>query len=394
MIDIINNKSKLLGDDLKEEIKSGSRLRIAASCFSIYAYAALKEELEKIEELEFLFTTPTFLSEQVSDNIKKEKREFYIPKFSESGICGTDFEIRLKNQMTQKAIARECADWIRNKVKVKTLKESVTTQSMINISSQGSYVHYTPVDGFTTADLGYERNDSKLIGIMKTDIPEQSKFFPSRLEKYEEKYQIDLQSEDKNANSLGQGLTRQMNRENGIKKLMTISLLKRLESSVYSFRLTLESLLETNQTTLRLINSFLAGNKSAGIDKELFNYAAVDPDDDDSFALTKISSGKKIHIDLADLDVVSWKRDIEQDIEILTSIYVEMKKVTPEEDKKLNELFSLIDDKITNPINPPQAPRDDFCSIVFVFALKYWSNPIVITPLCFLLRNAFNTATE
>ena len=76
MIDIINNKSKLLGDDLKEEIKSGSRLRIAASCFSIYAYAALKEELEKIEELEFLFTTPTFLSEQVSDNIKKEKREF------------------------------------------------------------------------------------------------------------------------------------------------------------------------------------------------------------------------------------------------------------------------------------------------------------------------------
>lgn len=81
MIDIINNKSKLLGDDLKKEIKSGSRLRIAASCFSIYAYAALKEELEKIEELEFLFTTPTFLSEQVSDNIKKEKREFYIPKF-------------------------------------------------------------------------------------------------------------------------------------------------------------------------------------------------------------------------------------------------------------------------------------------------------------------------
>lgn len=102
-----------------------------------------------------------------------------------------------------------------------------------------------------------------------------------------------MQSEDKNANSLGQGLTRQMNRENGIKKLMTISLLKRLESSVYSFRLTLESLLETNHTTLRLINSFLAGNKSAGIDKELFNYAAVDPDDDDSFALTKISSGKR-----------------------------------------------------------------------------------------------------
>ena len=177
MVDIINNTSKLLGDDLKCEIKSGSRLRIAASCFSIYAYAALKEELEKIEELDFLFTTPTFLSEQVSDNIKKEKREFYIPKFSETGICGTDFEIRLKNQMTQKAIARECAEWIRSKVKIKTLKDTIPTQTMINVDNNDTKIHYTPVEGFTTADLGYENNHSKLVGIMKTDIPEQSKFF-------------------------------------------------------------------------------------------------------------------------------------------------------------------------------------------------------------------------
>ncbi len=117
MFDVINNTSKLLGDDLKKEIKSGSKLRIAASCFSIYAYAALKEELEKIDELKFLFTTPTFIDKQIGDKIKKEKREFYIPKLSESGLCGTEFELRLKNQMTQKAIARECAEWIRSKVK-------------------------------------------------------------------------------------------------------------------------------------------------------------------------------------------------------------------------------------------------------------------------------------
>ena len=102
MFDIINNTSKLLGDDLKKELKDGSSIRIAASCFSIYAYAALKEELEKIDELKFLFTTPTFVESQISDNVKKEKREFYIPK----GLCGTEFEIRLKNQMTQRAIAR------------------------------------------------------------------------------------------------------------------------------------------------------------------------------------------------------------------------------------------------------------------------------------------------
>ena len=177
MVDIINNTTKLLGDDLKKEIKSGSRLRIAASCFSNYAYSALKAELETIDELKFLFTTPTFIDEQVSDKIRKEKREFYIPKLSESGICGTEFEIKLKNQMTQRAIARECAEWIKNKVKIKTLKEPITTQSMVNIDYNGAYTHYTPINGFTTADLGYEKNDSNLVGIMKTDIAEQSKFF-------------------------------------------------------------------------------------------------------------------------------------------------------------------------------------------------------------------------
>ena len=177
MFDLINNTSKLLGDDLKKEIKGGSKLRIAASCFSIYAFNALKGELEKIDELKFLFTTPTLIDEQVKEKVKKQQREFYIPKLSESGLCGTEFEIRLKNQMTQKAIARECADWLRSKVKIKTLKEPVATQSMINIETKGAYMHYTPVSGFTTADLGYEQNESNLVGITKSDIAEQSKFF-------------------------------------------------------------------------------------------------------------------------------------------------------------------------------------------------------------------------
>lgn len=717
MLDIINNTSKLLGDDLKNEIKSGSKLRIAAACFSIYAYSALKSELEKIDELKFLFTTPTFVEAQVSDNIKHESREFYIPK----GLCGTDFEIRLKNQMTQKAIARECAEWIRNKVKIKTLKEPVSTQSMINIDFGDTCVHYTPVNGFTTADLGYEKNSSNLVGIVKTDMVEQSKFFisefdrlwgseaklediteavvdfisscykenspefiyyiilynifkeflqdldedhmpneatgfknsliwnklynfqkggavgiinkleryngciladsvglgktftalavmqyyslrnksilvlcpkrleqnwtryqgnkttnifykdrirfdvlfhtdlgrthgrsgsmdlatvnwgnydlvvideshnfrnnhsahkdkdtrydflmkrimqegvktkvlmlsatpvnnryndlknqlmlaycgdigemnkslelsksvqvvfanaqkvfnawsklpteqrhakdlidkldidfsvildsvtiarsrkhiqkfydindigkfpnrlptksyypkltdnpsvmsykqiydkllsttmsvyaplamlfPSKIEKYEAKYQIDLSSEDKNANALGQGLTRQMNRENGIKKLMTIMLLKRLESSVYSFRLTLESLLEINQNTLKIIDDYLAGNKQLSIKKELSSFVVEDPDEDEMYSFTKVSSGKTIDINLSDIDVLTWKRDITKDIDLLTEIYAEMKRVIPEEDKKLSVLKALIDEKLKAHIN-------------------------------------------
>ena len=74
-------------------------------------------------------------------------------------------------------------------------------------------------------------------------------------------YRIDLSKEDPNANALGQGLTRQMHRENGIKKLMTINLLKRLESSVHAFRLTLDYLLETNRDTLAIIEDYEKGNK-------------------------------------------------------------------------------------------------------------------------------------
>ena len=721
MLDLINNTNKLLGDDLKREIKTGSRLRIAASCFSIYAYDVLKEELGSIEELKFLFTTPTMIGEQIKDGVKKQQREFYIPKLSESGLCGTEFEIRLKNQMTQKAIARECAAWLKEKVRIKTLKEPVATQSMINIETGDDHMHYTPVGGFTTADLGFERSNSNLTGIIKTDDTAQSKFFigefdrlwnnsdkleditdavvdyisscykenspefiyfiilynifkdflrdlnedhmpneatgfknsliwnklynfqkdgaagiinkleryngciladsvglgktftalavmqyyslrnksilvlcpkrleqnwtqyqgnsttnlfykdrirfdvlfhtdlgrtsgrsgnldlstvnwgnydlvvideshnfrnnnsahkdrdtrydflmkrimqegvktkvlmlsatpvnnryndlknqlllaycgdysemnatlgtskdvqtifrnaqkvfnawsklpiaerkakdlidnldidfsiildsvtiarsrkhiqkfydtsdigtfptrlptisrypnltdapgvmkykeiydkllsmtmnvyaplamlfPSRIEKYEAKYEIDLSSEDKNANALGQGLTRQINRESGLKRLMTISLLKRLESSVYAFRITLKKLLDLNNGTLQKIEEFLSGDKHVKIQREVNETWIEDPDEDEMCSFTKVSSGKTITIDLADIDVVTWKRDLLHDIEILTCIYNEMQKVTPAEDKKLQVLKELIDEKLAHPIN-------------------------------------------
>ena len=168
-MEFINNKSVLLGDDLKKEIKPGSKLQIAAGCFSIYAYQALKEELEKIDELKLLFTTPVPTGEHISESVKKEQREFYIPKLSEMGICGTEFEIKLKNKMTQRAIARECADWIRRKVRIKSLKTAETTQPMIIVTTDKDVVSYTPVGGFTAADLGYENNHSNLTSIMKTD---------------------------------------------------------------------------------------------------------------------------------------------------------------------------------------------------------------------------------
>ena len=116
-MELINNTTKTLRDDLAAELKEGSRLSIAAACFSIYAFQELKEELQKIEELRFIFTSPTFTTEKA----KKEKREFYIPRLNrERSLYGTEFEIKLRNELSQKAIARECAEWIRQKATFKS----------------------------------------------------------------------------------------------------------------------------------------------------------------------------------------------------------------------------------------------------------------------------------
>ena len=122
-METIDNRSRLLGVDLKKEIKEGSKIKIVASYFSIYAYEALKEQLNNIEELEFIFPTPTFVNEGVKDKLKKEKREYFIPKhMRENSLYGTEFEIRLRNQLTQRVIAKECAEWVRNKVVFKSNK--------------------------------------------------------------------------------------------------------------------------------------------------------------------------------------------------------------------------------------------------------------------------------
>ena len=103
----INYISERVVDDLKQKLSDGSRVSIAAATFSIYAFEALKEELEGVEELRFIFTSPTF----IKDKVKKEKREFFIPKLNrERSLYGSDFEIKLRNKLEQKAIAKECAD--------------------------------------------------------------------------------------------------------------------------------------------------------------------------------------------------------------------------------------------------------------------------------------------
>lgn len=142
---LIDNINSLLGDDISENLSSKAKLKISASFFSIYAYAALKKELEKIDELQFIFTSPTFVTKNVTDKLKKEKREFIIPKLDrENSLYGTEFEIHLKNKLTQKAIAKECANWIRNKVKFKSNHSSTSMQEYIGIQNKGKDIVYTP----------------------------------------------------------------------------------------------------------------------------------------------------------------------------------------------------------------------------------------------------------
>lgn len=163
-MELINNTTKTLRDDLAVEIKHGSRLSIAAACFSIYAFQELKKELQGIDELRFIFTSPTFTTEKA----KKEKREFYIPRLSrERSLYGTEFEVKLRNELTQKAIAKECAEWIRKKV---TFKSNVTNENMmgfINLDDK----NYMPINGFTTVDLGCERGNNAYNMVQKTEAP-------------------------------------------------------------------------------------------------------------------------------------------------------------------------------------------------------------------------------
>ncbi|SEM01524.1 Superfamily II DNA or RNA helicase, SNF2 family [Butyrivibrio sp. ob235] len=161
---LIDNVNQTLRDDLSNEIKSGSKVSIAAASFSIYAYQELKKELEQCDEFRFIFTAPTFVTEKA----KKEKREFYIPRMNrEQNLYGTEFEIKLRNEMTQKAIAKECAEWIKRKG---VFKSNVTQENMPGfIHTSGK--SYAPIMEFSTVDLGCERGNNAYSMIQKMDAP-------------------------------------------------------------------------------------------------------------------------------------------------------------------------------------------------------------------------------
>lgn len=145
-------------------LRSGSKVAIAASCFSIYAFHELKEQLGDISELRFIFTSPAFVTEKVD----KQSREFYIPRLNrERDLFGSEFEIKLRNELSLKAVAKECAEWIRRKACFKSNRTNAGMPSIIGVDD----IVYSPVNGFTTVELGCERGNYLATMIPKFDAP-------------------------------------------------------------------------------------------------------------------------------------------------------------------------------------------------------------------------------
>ncbi|MDR1418833.1 MAG: ATP-dependent helicase, partial [Treponema sp.] len=155
-MEIFDNVSHIIKTDLELSIERGSRLSIAAACFSIYAYQALKKQLDGIAGLRFIFTSPAFVAEKAP----KEKREFYIPRLNrERSLYGTEFEVKLRNELSQKAVARECAEWIKKKALFRSNTTGGGIDSLLDVTNTDNGYSYAPIGGFTTSELGLERGN-------------------------------------------------------------------------------------------------------------------------------------------------------------------------------------------------------------------------------------------
>ena len=155
-MEIIDNISKRLGDDLQDTLRKGSRVDIISPTFSIYAYEALRRELRGVAEVRFVFSSPTL----VEESLRRHRPKFYIPHPREEyALCGGEFELRLRNTLTQRSVAADCASWVRKRVEFRSNADQQTMpQAIIYVHhSDGTEdVAYINIDGFTAPDLGLQ----------------------------------------------------------------------------------------------------------------------------------------------------------------------------------------------------------------------------------------------
>ncbi|MER8822607.1 phospholipase D-like domain-containing protein [Mesorhizobium sp. M0991] len=138
-----NHSRGTVAEFLKAKIQPGSALSVVSAYFTIYAYDALKQPLNNIEHLDFLFGEPSFVNRL--DPAKTEKKKF--------AIDGEGLE--LANKLQQKRVAKECADWIEHKVDIKTIKQSnLLHGKMYHVASGGVEDAILGSSNFTVRGLG------------------------------------------------------------------------------------------------------------------------------------------------------------------------------------------------------------------------------------------------
>jgi len=147
---VLDNKKYKVVDELKAELHKGSKISVISAYFTIYAYVELKKELSKIENMRFIFTEPTFVHKN-----QKLIREYYIEHNSEKKISGNEFEIKLRNEMKQAAIAKECARWLEKKAEIKSLRQANPAQPrLVYIENPEDNVSINGTVDFTSDGLG------------------------------------------------------------------------------------------------------------------------------------------------------------------------------------------------------------------------------------------------
>ena len=178
-----------------------------------------------------------------------------------------------------------------------------------------------------------------------------SYILPSRLPRYEALYDTEVEG--------GKSKFKQVDREKSLQDLMTVNLLKRLESSVEAFRLTLKKLQSNHQNTLAKIDEFNRTGKAAKFTDATVALENADPDEDDVFDPDGAKIGGKVQISLSDMDVPSWEHDLRADLVLIDSLLGEMQKITPADDAKLQHLKIQIESKFASPDQSGQQEDSD-----------------------------------
>jgi superfamily II DNA or RNA helicase len=156
---------------------------------------------------------------------------------------------------------------------------------------------------------------------------------PYKQETYDKKYSTEVKG--------GMGFFRQVDREESLIHLLRVNVLKRMESSVVSFALTVERQLEDVEATLRRIEAQAEDLEEIDIDD-------VDIEDP---AFESLLVGRKVKVLLRDVDLVRWKQDLLEDRNRLATLVAAAREITAARDAKLAALRGVIEGKRRQPIN-------------------------------------------